>query len=83
MTRATAGAALAGRAVGRVGLSVIASGLLVNLFPAIVTRNVLVADYRNFGAYPVLMVVVGFGVFWATAGRLSSAATTEALPMRN
>jgi O-antigen/teichoic acid export membrane protein len=53
----------AGRAIGIVGLCVIGAGLLVNVYLAIVARNVSVADYKNFGAYWSLVLMVGFGAF--------------------
>jgi O-antigen/teichoic acid export membrane protein len=55
--------ASAGRAVGLVGLCVVAAGLLINAYLVVVARNVPVADYKNFGAYWSLALVVGFGVF--------------------
>jgi O-antigen/teichoic acid export membrane protein len=53
----------AGRAVSLVGLCVIGAGVLVNVYLAVVARNVTVADYKNFGAYWSLVLMVGFGVF--------------------
>jgi O-antigen/teichoic acid export membrane protein len=51
------------RSVGLVGLCVVASGLLVNAYLAIVARNLTPAEYGYFGAFWSLSLLVGFGAF--------------------
>lgn len=51
--------------MGLVGLGIVASGLLVNAYLAIVARNVSAAEYAYFGAFWALAQVAGFGVFLA------------------
>lgn len=49
--------------VGAVGSALIASGLLVNLYLAIVARSVSPRDYLIFGSYWSISLIVGFGLF--------------------
>lgn len=51
------------RSLGLVGLGIVASGLLVNVYLAIVARNLTAAEYAHFGAFWSLAQVVGFGMF--------------------
>lgn len=51
------------RSFGLVGLGILASGLLVNAYLAIVARSVPAAEYAYFGAFWSLTQVVGFGAF--------------------
>jgi O-antigen/teichoic acid export membrane protein len=60
---ATPRAVSVGRGIGLVGVAIIISGLLVNGYLAVVARNISAADYKNFGAYWSLALVIGFGVF--------------------
>ncbi|MBO0839528.1 MAG: hypothetical protein J2O49_01745, partial [Sciscionella sp.] len=60
---ALTGSSPAGRSIGLVGLSVIASGLLINAFLAVVAHNVSTEQYGFFTAYWSMALVVGFGVF--------------------
>ncbi|MGX7681454.1 lipopolysaccharide biosynthesis protein [Jatrophihabitans sp. DSM 45814] len=49
--------------IGIVALALIASGVLVNVYLAIVARNLAPKDYLYFSSYWSLALVVGFGVF--------------------
>ncbi|MDN5857643.1 MAG: hypothetical protein L0H84_03385 [Pseudonocardia sp.] len=51
------------RSLGLVSLGIIASGLLVYLYQAIVARSAPPAEYASFGAFWALAQVAGFGVF--------------------
>lgn len=51
------------RSFGLVGLGIVAAGLLVNAYLAIVARNVSAAEYAYFGAFWALAQVAGFGMF--------------------
>jgi O-antigen/teichoic acid export membrane protein len=51
------------RSLGLVGLGIVGSGLLVNLYLAIVARNLTAAEYAYFGAFWSLAQVAGFGMF--------------------
>jgi O-antigen/teichoic acid export membrane protein len=51
------------RSLGLVGLAIVGSGLLVNLYLAIIARSVSAAEYAYFGAFWSLALVVGLGVF--------------------
>ncbi|MGQ0482475.1 MAG: hypothetical protein ACT4O0_15810 [Pseudonocardia sp.] len=46
-----------------VGLGILASGLLVNVYLALVARDLPAAEYAHFGAFWSVALVVGFGVF--------------------
>lgn len=45
------------------GLGIVASGLLVNIYLAIIARSVPASEYAYFGAFWSLVLVAGFGVF--------------------
>lgn len=45
------------------GLCVVASGVLVNAYLAIVARNLSPSEYGYFGSYWSLVLLIGFGVF--------------------
>lgn len=51
------------RLVGSAGLGVILSGLLVNVYLAVVARGLTPAEYATFGAFWALALVLGFGPF--------------------
>jgi O-antigen/teichoic acid export membrane protein len=51
------------RSLGLVGLGIVGSGLLVNVYLAIVARNLTAAEYAYFGAFWSLAQVAGFGMF--------------------
>jgi O-antigen/teichoic acid export membrane protein len=51
------------RSLGLVGIGIVASGLLVNVYLAIVARNLPAAEYAHFGAFWSLAQVAGFGMF--------------------
>ena len=51
------------RSLGLVGLGIVGSGLLVNVYLAIVARSLSAAEYAYFGAYWSLAQVAGFGMF--------------------
>jgi O-antigen/teichoic acid export membrane protein len=51
------------RQLGLVGLGIVASGLLVNVYLATVARNLTAAEYAYFGAFWSLAQVAGFGMF--------------------
>lgn len=51
------------RSLGLVGLGIVASGLLVNVYLAIIARSVPAAEYAYFGAFWSLALVAGLGVF--------------------
>jgi len=51
------------RSLGLVGLGIVASGLLANVYLAIIARSVPAADYAYFGAFWSLVLLAGFGVF--------------------
>ena len=51
------------RSLGLVGLGIVASGLLINVYLAIVARNLTAAEYAYFGAFWSLAQVAGFGMF--------------------
>jgi O-antigen/teichoic acid export membrane protein len=46
-----------------VGLGIVGSGVLVNVYLAIVARGLTAAEYARFGAFWSVALVVGFGVF--------------------
>jgi O-antigen/teichoic acid export membrane protein len=51
------------RSLGLVGLGIVGSGLLINVYLAIVARSLPAAEYAYFGAFWSLSLVAGFGVF--------------------
>jgi O-antigen/teichoic acid export membrane protein len=51
------------RSVGLVVLGIVASGLLLNVYLAIVARSLTAAEYAYFGAFWSLAQVAGFGMF--------------------
>lgn len=51
------------RLVGSAGVGVIVSGLLVNVYLAVVARALTPAEYATFGAFWALALVLGFGPF--------------------
>jgi O-antigen/teichoic acid export membrane protein len=51
------------RSLGLVVLGIVASGLLINAYLAIVARNLTAAEYAYFGAFWSLAQVAGFGMF--------------------
>ena len=51
------------RLVGAAGVGVLVSGLVVNLYLAVVARALSPAEYATFGAFWALALVLGFGAF--------------------
>lgn len=51
------------RLLGAAGLGVLVSGLLLNVYLAIVARALAPAEYATFGAFWAIALVVGFGAF--------------------
>jgi O-antigen/teichoic acid export membrane protein len=51
------------RSLGLVGIGIVASGLLINVYLAIVARSLPAAEYAYFGAFWSLAQVAGFGMF--------------------
>lgn len=51
------------RLFGAAGLSVLVSGLIVNVYLAVVARSLTPAEYAGFGAFWGVALVVGFGAF--------------------
>ncbi|GLY46604.1 hypothetical protein [Lentzea sp. NBRC 102530] len=51
------------RALSFVGVCIVLSGLLVNVYLAIVARGVTPAEYGDFGAFWSIALLVGFGAF--------------------
>jgi O-antigen/teichoic acid export membrane protein len=51
------------RLVGSAGIGVVVSGLLVNVYLAVVARALTPAEYATFGAFWALALVLGFGPF--------------------
>jgi O-antigen/teichoic acid export membrane protein len=51
------------RSLGLVGLGIVGSGLLINVYLAIVARNLPAAEYAYFGAFWSLAQIAGFGMF--------------------
>ena len=51
------------RLVGSAGVGVIVSGLLINVYLAVVARALTPAEYATFGAFWALALVLGFGPF--------------------
>jgi O-antigen/teichoic acid export membrane protein len=51
------------RLVGSAGVGVVVSGLLVNVYLAVVARALTPAEYATFGAFWALALVLGFGPF--------------------
>jgi O-antigen/teichoic acid export membrane protein len=51
------------RSLGLVGLGIVASGLLINAYLAIVARSLPAAEYAYFGAFWSLAQLAGFGAF--------------------
>lgn len=51
------------RSLGWVGSGIVVSGLLVNVYLAIVARGLPASEYAYFGAFWSVALVVGFGVF--------------------
>jgi O-antigen/teichoic acid export membrane protein len=51
------------RSVGLVVVGIVASGLLINAYLAIVARSLTAAEYAYFGAFWSLAQVAGFGMF--------------------
>ncbi|GAA4855028.1 hypothetical protein GCM10023201_56410 [Actinomycetospora corticicola] len=51
------------RLVGSAGLGVVISGLLVNVYLAVVARGLTPSEYATFGAFWALALVLGFGPF--------------------
>jgi len=51
------------RSLGLVGLGIVVSGVFVNVYLAIVARELPAAEYAYFGAFWSLALVVGFGMF--------------------
>jgi O-antigen/teichoic acid export membrane protein len=49
--------------VGSAGIGVVVSGLLVNVYLAVVARALTPAEYATFGAFWALALVLGFGPF--------------------
>ncbi|WP_328303422.1 lipopolysaccharide biosynthesis protein [Actinomycetospora sp. NBC_00405] len=59
----TPGRVGARRLVGAAGLGVLVSGLIVNVYLAVVARALPPAEYATFGSFWALALVVGFGAF--------------------
>jgi O-antigen/teichoic acid export membrane protein len=51
------------RLIGSAGVGVIISGLLINVYLAVVARALTPAEYATFGAFWALALVLGFGPF--------------------
>ena len=51
------------RLVGAAGLGVLVSGLVVNVYLAVVARALPPAEYATFGSFWALALVLGFGAF--------------------
>lgn len=51
------------RLVGSAGVGVVISGLLINVYLAVVARALTPAEYATFGAFWALALVLGFGPF--------------------
>ncbi|GAA4803086.1 hypothetical protein GCM10023200_45380 [Actinomycetospora chlora] len=51
------------RLVGAAGLGVLVSGLIVNVYLAVVARALPPAEYATFGSFWALALVLGFGAF--------------------
>jgi O-antigen/teichoic acid export membrane protein len=57
------GAVGARRLVGAAGVGVLLSGIVVNVYLAVVARALPPAEYATFGSFWALALVVGFGAF--------------------
>ncbi|MDD7940969.1 hypothetical protein PHK61_21340 [Actinomycetospora lutea] len=51
------------RLIGAAGLGVLVSGLIVNVYLAVVARALPPAEYATFGSFWALALVLGFGAF--------------------
>lgn len=71
------------RLVGAAGLGVLVSGLILNVYLAVVARALPPAEYATFGSFWALALVLGFGAFLPLeqqlAGRLPLPADRRAL----
>lgn len=62
-----------GRSVGLASVCVIASGLLLNIYLAIVARSLSPAEYGYFGSFWSIALIVGFGFFLPVEQELARA----------
>jgi O-antigen/teichoic acid export membrane protein len=69
------------RSLGLVGLGILASGLLVNVYLAIVARNLTAAEYAYFGAFWSLAQVAGFGMFLSIEQETARVLQTPGRPL--
>lgn len=69
------------RSVGLVGLGIVTSGLLVNLYLAVVARSLPEAEYAYFGAFWSLALVAGFGVFLSVEQETARLLQTPGRPL--
>lgn len=69
------------RSLGLVGLGIVASGLLVNAYLAIIARSLPAADYAYFGAFWSLALVAGFGVFLSVEQETARLLQTPGRPL--
>src|SRR3954447_22846596 len=67
------------RSIGLVGLCVVASGLLVNAYLAVVARNLEPAEYGYFGAFWSLSLLIGFGAFLPVEQELARLSPSAAM----
>lgn len=69
-----------GRAVGSVAIAVVGAGLLVNVYLAVVGRQLSEAQYSHFGAYWSISLIVAFGAFLPVEQELARLLQTSADP---
>ncbi|OLT12551.1 hypothetical protein BJF78_24160 [Pseudonocardia sp. CNS-139] len=69
------------RSLGLVGLGIVASGLLINVYLAIIARNLTAAEYAYFGAFWSLAQVAGFGMFLAVEQETARLLQTPGRPL--
>jgi O-antigen/teichoic acid export membrane protein len=69
------------RSLGLVGLGIIASGLLLNVYLAIIARRLPAAEYAYFGAFWALAQVAGFGMFLSVEQETARLLQTPGRPL--
>jgi len=79
--RVLAGTGSRSRSLGLVGLGIVGSGLLVNIYLAIVARSLPAAEYAYFGAFWSLAQVAGFGMFLSVEQETARLLQTPGRPL--
>src|SRR3954469_9651377 len=69
------------RSVGLVVVGIVASGLLINAYLAIVARSLTASEYAYFGAFWSLAQVAGFGMFLSIEQQTARLLQTPGRPL--